>query len=127
MVYFTLWPAFFKIQGCQNWKRTEWPQVDFEILTVKSASYTLIYTLREDKILENAFQGWSYIGNQYINRGLEFGEVNMAIYCPKNRKAVGMDRIPNEVLKNDNVETVLYKYFSVTLTQGGLRLFGYET
>ncbi len=51
----------------------------------------------------------------------------MAIYCPKNRKAVGMDRIPNEVLKNDNVETVLYKYFSVTLTQGGLRLFGYET
>ena len=35
----------------------------------------------------------------------------MAIDRLKNRKAVGIDSIPNEVLKNDHVKTVLYKFF----------------
>ncbi len=61
---------------------------------------------RQKEISENALQGGTYIGNRYINRDLEFGEVNMAIDRLKNRKVVGTDRIPNEFLKYDRVKTV---------------------
>jgi hypothetical protein len=49
----------------------------------------------------------NYVGNEYLNANITYDEVNMIVKRLKNCKAVGIDKIPNEVLKNDSIIIIL--------------------
>ena len=56
--------------------------------------------------------------NEVLNRPLEFGEIEVVIAKLKKRKATGLDNIPNEVLKNNSVMIVLWKYLTACFESG---------
>ena len=47
--------------------------------------------------------------NTVLNSDIELCEVERQIRNSKNKKSPGIDKIPNEVLKNSNVVRVIYK------------------
>ena len=53
-----------------------------------------------------------------LNRNIDLQEVKNAVMKTKKRKAVGIDMLPNEVLKNDNVISILQKLFQLCLDTG---------
>ena len=54
-----------------------------------------------------------YESDNYLNVPLTLREVRDAVQKSKMRKAMGVDNIPNEVLKNDNTFTVLCDLFQL--------------
>ena len=53
-----------------------------------------------------------------LNHNLTVGEVREAAYKAKNRKAVGIDKLPNEIFKNDHVIKVLTDLFQLCFDTG---------
>ena len=53
-----------------------------------------------------------------LNTPLAYGEVEKAVYGLKNNKAVGMDGIPAECLKNKPVIDILFRIFSYCFDNG---------
>ena len=62
---------------------------------------------------ENSATAQSFIDFNLLNKDIEYEEVKRAIDRAKNQKAVGIDMIPNELLKNNTVIELLYKLFSM--------------
>ncbi len=54
-----------------------------------------------------------YPENELINRNFTITEITKVVSKLKNKKAVGFDRIPNELLKNKNMITVLRDFFQI--------------
>ncbi len=52
-----------------------------------------------------------YTSNETLNRPIELEEVKKAVGRAKNRKAMGTDNVPNEVLKNKTVIGALHAFF----------------
>ena len=65
--------------------------------------------LYEKQVLENMMNDNGYIENVYINNAIEFAEVDKIIGRAKRNKAMGIEKIPYEVLKNYDVKLVVYK------------------
>ena len=59
-----------------------------------------------------------YTPNIALNQPLEINEVRKAVGLAKNGKAMGMDHVPNEVLKNDTVIKVLHAFFQLCFDSG---------
>ena len=55
--------------------------------------------------------------NDTFNGPINYNEVKKFILCSKNKKACGIDRIPNEVLKNDCIIEVLFEFFNLCFDQ----------
>ncbi len=47
-----------------------------------------------------------YVSNAMLNRNISLQEVSNVVDRLKNKKAPGIDKIPNEVLRNDSVKNV---------------------
>lgn len=56
--------------------------------------------------------------NDYINRSISYDEIENIIMHLKNKKSVGIDNIPNEVLKNKDVIITLWKLFNIYFESG---------
>ena len=59
-----------------------------------------------------------YISNDFLNGNISLEEVEKVLNRLKNNKACGFDCIPNEVLKNKDVKTVLHKLFDLYFKYG---------
>ncbi len=59
-----------------------------------------------------------YTPNITLNRPIEIDEVRKAVGQAKNGKAMGMDNVPNEVLKNENVIKALHAFFQLCFDSG---------
>ena len=55
-----------------------------------------------------------------LNRPISLDEIRFFVRKLKNRKATGLDRIPNEVLKNNNVMVILHNLFDKFFMSGFL-------
>ncbi len=53
-----------------------------------------------------------YNSNPELNRPLSFDEIEKTVLRLKNKKASGIDCIPNEVLKKHDVMLLLYNLFT---------------
>ncbi|CAG2240243.1 unnamed protein product [Mytilus edulis] len=53
-----------------------------------------------------------------MNDEITIEETKRAIRKAKNEKAVGLDNIPNEIIKNDKLLTVLHRLFNTCFTHG---------
>ena len=68
--------------------------------------------------LENNFSDPQFDHNQLLNRDFTFAEVKYAVMKGKNRKATGIDNIPYDVLKHDNIIDVLLHLFQMCFNSG---------
>lgn len=59
--------------------------------------------------LEDEMNNENYICNEFINEPIRIDEVYNVVTKLKNKKSVGIDQIPNEVLKNGNMLSSLHK------------------
>ena len=59
-----------------------------------------------------------YVSNAVLNRSLTLDEVSNVIDRLKNKKATGIDLIPNEVLRSDVVKTCLLNFFQFYFDTG---------
>ena len=57
-----------------------------------------------------------YVGNAYLNADLTFDEVNSFLSKLKTNKSVGLDFIPNEVLKAGTLTELLVSFFNMCFT-----------
>ena len=62
--------------------------------------------------LEKQMDEPSYSENVYVNGEITFEEVEGVINKLKMHKAVGLDKIPNEVIRTHDVKLILHKYFN---------------
>ena len=53
------------------------------------------------------------INNSDLNTDIQYLEVDKVVQNLKNNKATGIDSIPNEILKNNNVIHALTRYFNL--------------
>ncbi len=67
---------------------------------------------------ENRMKDPLYVPNQYLNKNISTDEVNNIIDKLKNRKAPGLDNIPNEVLKSAAIKNCLRKLFQYYFDTG---------
>ncbi len=67
---------------------------------------------------ENNMNDPLYTDNQMLNRNITIEEINVVVDRLKNRKAPGIDRIPNEVLKSDSVKMCLLCFFQYYFDTG---------
>ena len=51
--------------------------------------------------------------NSMLNKEIEFGEIECVINKLKNRKACGIDNVPNEMLKCMSIKMLLYELFRI--------------
>ncbi len=72
-------------------------------------------TLLEQNLLDPLYEC-----NGTLNRNLSYAKVEKAVLKSKNKKAVGHDNIPNEVLKYHTVIEALYHLFQLCLDSGKL-------
>ena len=77
----------------------------------------LYQALHEKIALENNMSN----ENLTLNSELEYWEIERVVNKLNNKKATGIDNIPNEVLKNKNLVTLLWKYFSHCFNTGSHR------
>ena len=59
-----------------------------------------------------------YVPNAILNRNISIEEVNSVVDRLKNNKAPGIDKIPNEVLRNDSVKKCLLTFFQFYFDTG---------
>ncbi len=59
-----------------------------------------------------------YVDNSVLNGNITIDEINMVIDRLKNRKAPGIDEIPNEVLRSEPVKNCLHKFFQYYFDTG---------
>ncbi len=59
-----------------------------------------------------------YMENPELNQNISRVEIDKVVNNLKNRKATGIDKIPNEVLKNDSVKNCLHKFFQYYFDTG---------
>jgi hypothetical protein len=59
-----------------------------------------------------------YESNHILNHNIQEGEVEKVIMKAKNGKSAGIDYLPNEVYKNENVIKVVTKLFQLCLDSG---------
>ena len=50
--------------------------------------------------------------NIYLNKAISYDEIERVVKNLKLRKAVGIDKIPNEILKYKNIMIFMYRIFS---------------
>ncbi len=67
---------------------------------------------------ENRMKDPLYVPNQYLNKNISADEVNSTIDKLKNKKAPGLDNIPNEVLKSVPIKNCLLKLFQYYFDTG---------
>ena len=100
----------------QKWK------IDFENLyktdstTFDNDFYTEIKALLRNS--ENNMIDPLYVSNGFLNRNISLDEVSTVIDRLKNNKAPGIDKIPNEVLRNDSVKQCLLTFFQFYFDTG---------
>ena len=68
--------------------------------------------------LENNLSDPLYEQNQQLNKNFTFTEVKNAVMKGKNKKATGIDNIPYDVLKHDNIIDVLVHLFQMCFDSG---------
>jgi len=61
--------------------------------------------------LENEMNNNDFDSNLTLNKNISYDEIEKQIFKLKNKKAAGIDGIPNEILKHKDVMLVLYKLF----------------
>ncbi len=69
--------------------------------------------LTNNENLESDMSGPEYKENIYINEDILYSEVSQVIDRLWCNKAVGIDQIPNEILKYDDIKKVLVKILIV--------------
>ena len=57
-----------------------------------------------------------YVANEMLNCNIEIGEIKSVVSNSKCGKTPGVDLLPNEIFKNDNVIHVCINYFSSVST-----------
>ncbi len=67
---------------------------------------------------ERDMQDPLFVVEPQLNRPIQIEEVRKAVGLAKNRKAVGTDNIPNEVLKSDAIIGALYAFFQLCFDSG---------
>ena len=65
--------------------------------------------LRHKRLLEDSMLDPLYEENVSLNYTITRSEVEHIVYCAKNGKAVGPDKIPYEVLKHPVITDILHK------------------
>ena len=86
---------------------------DFSSLYNLSSVKTYEHTKFADNIVEELFETEQNVDtNEELNKPISIVEVCMAIAKAKNKKAAGLDKIPNEVIKNEKLIRVLHKLFN---------------
>ncbi len=70
------------------------------------------------RIAENRMIDPLYVENPDLNGNISRQEVDSVINRLKNRKAVGIDKIPNEILRTDNVRNCLHRFFQYYFDTG---------
>ncbi len=68
--------------------------------------------LTNKEILESDMSGPEYIENIYINEDILYNEVNQVINTLWRNKAVGIDQIPNEIIKYDDIKKALETFLN---------------
>jgi exonuclease III len=69
--------------------------------------------MKEERMLDPLYQS-----EQTMNSDLTLDEVKNAVYKTKNKKAVGVDVLPNEVLKNNSIVVILHALFQLCFDTG---------
>ena len=64
---------------------------------------------RQKETLENCLNS----ENEKLNTEISMVEISLSLAKCKCKKATGVDKIPNELIKNDNFKRILYKLFNV--------------
>lgn len=96
----------------------KWEQ-DFFILysgqmpnSLDSVSYDLSIKVKEDLEFYMCYGASDrYQSNRFLNFNITLQEVDDALKKPKLRKAMGVEEIPNEVLKSPSLLNALYDLF----------------
>ncbi len=70
------------------------------------------------RIAEDRMADPLYIENPDLNGNITKQEVDIVVNGLKNRKAVGIDKIPNEVLKADSLKNCLHTFFQYYFDTG---------
>ena len=70
------------------------------------------------RIAEDKMSDPLYIDNHVLNKNITMNEVEFVIDRLKNRKAPGIDKIPNEVLRANPVKQCLHKFFQYYFDTG---------
>ena len=97
--------------------------------TVAIETYYYLYNDRltqefDNNFLEQAIEQKNFMEqnmtnvNEILNRPIEYGEVEKVVLKLKKKKATGIDNIPNEILMNENVICVLWKYITACFESG---------
>ena len=81
------------------------PDKDFDIEFYNSC-------LIDKMVYEESMKDPLYVENPALNQNFTLAEVEKMVLKRKNKKAMGVDRIPNEILKNKNVIQLLHKLFN---------------
>ncbi len=81
-----------------------------------NAEHYNLYQLKSD--LEDSMCDNNYVTNEYINGPIMFREVEKVISRLKNNKAMGIDMIPNEIIKCDDVKKSLVIFFDKCFNLG---------
>ena len=70
--------------------------------------------------IESQMKSNNYRPNEYLNAPIELYEIENMVTKLKSQKAVGIDKIPNEILKNPKILEHLHKLFQALFERGML-------
>ncbi len=62
--------------------------------------------------MENNMEDDEYLCNDFINNALSFDEIERVVNKLKSKKAPGIDTLPNEVLKQNDVMILLFHFYT---------------
>ncbi len=68
--------------------------------------------------IENNMKDPLYEQNKVLNAGISLEEVRKCVLKSRNKKATGIDEIPNEVLKHENVIVMLHQFLNLVFDCG---------
>ena len=72
---------------------------------------------QNNTVLEQNMQDPLFLSNECLNHNIDIGEVKAVVAKSKLGKAVGVDQLPNKVLKKYCIITVLQKMFQLFNTR----------
>ena len=75
---------------------------------------------KKKKEIESKMKSNNYRPNEYLNAPIELFEIENIVTEMKSQKAVGIDKIPNEILKNPNILIHLHKLLQALFERGML-------